>query len=164
MKTLITQCGGDDLDPTQLRFAETHEWVFEKDGVATIGLCAFPVGLGVIGRVELLGLGTKVKRLDKIGELESGKAVCDALSPLSGEIIQVNEVVVKKPHMVSNDPFGDGWLIKLKADDLSELDHLMNFKEYQESAFAGQHHWRTRAGSMATRNTRRQQEPRWRMR
>jgi len=144
------------LDPTQLRFAETHEWVFEKDGVATIGLCAFPVGLGVIGRVELRRLGTKVKRLDKIGELESGKAVCDALSPLSGEIIQVNEVIVKKPHMVSDDPFGDGWLIKLKAGDPSELDHLMSFKEYQESVFAAHHGWRARAGPTATRNTRRQ--------
>ena len=164
MKTLITQCGGDDLDPTQLRFAETHEWVFEKDGVATIGLCAFPVGLGVIGRVELLGPGTKVKRLGKIGELESGKAVCDVLSPLSGKIIQVNEVVVKKPNLVSNDPFGDGWLIKLRADDLSELDHLMSFKQYQESVFARQHGWRPRAGSMTTRTTRRQQELRWRMR
>jgi glycine cleavage system H protein len=138
--------------------------VFEKDGVATIGLCAFPVGLGVIVRVELLGLGTKVKRLDKIGELESGKAVCDALSPLSGEIIEVNAAVLKKPKLITDDPFGDGWLIKLKAADLSELDHLMSFKEYQESAFARQHHWRTRGGSTATRNTRRQQEPRWRMR
>jgi hypothetical protein len=58
--------------------------------------------------------------------------------------------------MVSDDPFGDGWLIKLKAGDPSGLDHLMSFKEYQESVFAGQHGWRTRGGSMTTRNTRRQ--------
>ncbi|HEX78449.1 MAG TPA: glycine cleavage system protein GcvH [Dehalococcoidia bacterium] len=121
------------MDPRELRYAESHEWVFEKDGIATVGITDFAAArLGDIVFLELVSVGSKVKQFEKLGELESVKAVAVIFSPLSGEVVAVNEALKEEPDLVRKDPFGESWLVKLTADDVSELNNLMSFQEYQE--------------------------------
>ena len=121
------------MDPRELKYTETHEWVFKKEAIATIGITEFAQSrLGDVVFLELGSVGTRVKQFEKLGEIESVKAVSDIFSPLSGEVMAVNEVLKEQPELVNKDPFGEGWLTRLRPDDVSELDNLINLEEYQK--------------------------------
>lgn len=122
------------MNIAELRYTENLEWVFVEDGIAIVGISKEAAARGCIS-VRLRRVGTKVKQFEKLGEIEWAKVICDVLSPLAGRVVQRNEIVKKTPSLVTNNPYGEGWLIKLAPDDVSELNNLMNFKEYQEYVF-----------------------------
>jgi glycine cleavage system H protein len=82
--------------------------------------------------VELPQVGTQVDANEEMGSIESVKAVSDLFTPVSGEVIEINEALTEKPELVNTDPYGDGWLVKIRMSDASELDELMSAEEYEE--------------------------------
>lgn len=119
--------------PADLRYASTHEWVRpDGDGVFTIGISDHAQGLlGDMVFVELPDVGVEVGTGDDIAVAESVKAASDVYAPLSGEIMAVNEELEDSPELVNSDPFGDGWLFKIKAEDPAEFDGLLDSEGYE---------------------------------
>ncbi|HKD38613.1 MAG TPA: glycine cleavage system protein GcvH, partial [Pirellulales bacterium] len=119
-------------------YAKTHEWAAVEPGssggkVATVGISAFAVeSLTDLVYMQLPQVGRHVKAGDPMGEIESVKAVSDLYSPVSGEIIEVNKDLPNKLETLSSDPFGAGWIAKIKIDDESPLAGLMDYKAYQK--------------------------------
>lgn len=119
------------MDPDAIRFAETHEWARPDKGIVTVGISEYAVReLRDITYVELPTVGEMVTMGDPFGEVESVKTVAELVAPCDGEVVGVNEAVVDNPSLLSKDPYGDGWLIKIKATDLDQLDELMGHEEY----------------------------------
>ncbi len=119
--------------PEECMFTKEHEWVYVEDGVAVIGISEYAAGeLGDIVYIELPEVGTRVKQMDPIGTIEAVKTVADIFSPVSGEVVEVNEDVVSGPEIVNKNPYEDGWFLKVKLDDPGELDVLFNHDEYRE--------------------------------
>ena len=105
--------------------------------MATIGITDFAQEqLGEIVYVELPAVGEKVSKDDPFGVVESVKAVSDIFAPISGTVVEVNEDLPDSPETVNEDPYGDGWLIKIKVSDTAELDDLMDNEEYEEMVAA----------------------------
>ncbi|RDV29106.1 glycine cleavage system protein GcvH [Alteromonas aestuariivivens] len=121
--------------PTDLRYAATHEWVRpEGDGVFTVGISEHAQDLlGDMVFVELPDVGDKVSTGDDIAVAESVKAASDVYAPISGEIVEVNEDLEDSPELVNSDPYGDGWMFKIKADDPSEAEDLLDADGYENS-------------------------------
>jgi len=120
------------MDPETVKFAETHEWAKADKGVVTVGISEFAVHeLRDITYVELPQVGESVTMGDPFGEVESVKTVAELVAPCDGEVVGVNEAVVDNPAILGKDPYGDGWLIKIKAADLDQLDELMTHDEYE---------------------------------
>ncbi|WP_404399953.1 glycine cleavage system protein GcvH [Idiomarina seosinensis] len=121
--------------PADLKYASTHEWVRDEgDGTFTIGITEHAQDLlGDMVFVELPDVGDKVDTGDDIAVAESVKAASDIYAPISGEVTAVNEDLEDSPETVNNDPFGDGWLFKIKADDSSELQNLLDAEAYEAS-------------------------------
>lgn len=124
-------------NPEELLYAETHEWVrmAEDDGqkVATVGISAFAVEqLTDLVFMELPAVGTRVDAQDEFGEVESVKAVSPLYSPVAGEIIAVNDSLPDNLELLGQDPFGAGWLIKVKVSDESGLANLLDYAAYQK--------------------------------
>lgn len=119
--------------PAELKYAATHEWVRnDGDGVYTIGITEHAQDLlGDMVFVELPEVGATVAAGDDIAVAESVKAASDIYAPIGGEIVAVNEELEDSPETVNNDAFGDGWLFKIKADDASEVDGLLDADGYQ---------------------------------
>jgi glycine cleavage system H protein len=114
-------------------FTKEHEWVYVESGNATIGISDYATGeLGDIVYIELPEVGARVKQMDPIGTIEAVKTVAELFSPVSGEVIEVNEEIVSNPEIVNKDPYEDGWFIKIKMEDTGELDVLFSYDEYQE--------------------------------
>jgi glycine cleavage system H protein len=114
------------------KFAETHEWAQAAGDVVTVGISDYAVReLRDITYIELPAVGESVTQGDPFGEVESVKTVAELVSPCDGEVTQVNEAVVDDPSIVSKEPYGDGWLIKIKATDTEQLDELMTHDEYE---------------------------------
>jgi len=122
------------MDPKEYRFTKEHEWVLmEEDGVAVIGISDYAAGeLGDIVYIELPEVGSKVRQMDPIGTIEAVKTVADIYSPVSGEVVEVNEDVAEHPEIVNSSPYEDGWLVKIKLEDEGELDVLFDYDEYQD--------------------------------
>ena len=119
--------------PEDLKYSKEHEWVLVEGGVATVGITDYAQDqLGDIVFVELPGVGDKVSKEDAFGVVESVKAVSDIYAPVSGTVVEVNEDLPESPEVVNEDPYGDGWLIKVKMNDASDLDDLMDSDEYAE--------------------------------
>lgn len=119
--------------PRNLKFTNTHEWV-EGDQEITVGITDFAQEqLGELTFVELPSVGDTVSAQDEIGVVESVKAASDVYAPVSGTITAVNEQLQDRPELINTDPLGEGWLYKMKPDDVAELDQLMNADEYDES-------------------------------
>ncbi|HXR25838.1 MAG TPA: glycine cleavage system protein GcvH [Candidatus Binataceae bacterium] len=119
--------------PEGLKYSKEHEWVATEDSVATIGITDYAQDqLGEVVYIELPAVGDKVSKDDPFGVVESVKAVSDIYAPISGTVTEVNQELVESPEMVNEDPYGDGWLIKIRIADLVELDDLMDGAEYQE--------------------------------
>lgn len=119
--------------PAELKYAATHEWVRnEGDGTFTIGISEHAQDLlGDMVFVELPDVGDKVAAGDDIAVAESVKAASDIYAPIGGEVVAVNEELEDAPETVNNDPYGDGWLFRIKADDASEVDSLLDADGYQ---------------------------------
>lgn len=120
--------------PEDLKYTPEHEWVRDNgDGTATVGITEFAQSeLGDIVFVELEEEGFEFDREESFGTVEAVKTVSELYAPVSGEITEINETLESEPELVNDDPYGDGWMIKLKMSDPSELDDLMSSEEYQE--------------------------------
>lgn len=118
--------------PTDLRYASTHEWVRpEGDGVYTIGITEHAQELlGDMVFVELPDVGDSVSAGDDVAVAESVKAASDVYSPIGGEVVEINEELEDSPELVNSDAFGDGWLFKVKAEDESEIEGLLDAEGY----------------------------------
>ncbi len=120
--------------PQDLKFTKTHEWAkLDADtGTVTIGLTDFAIEqLGDIVFVELPAAGQSVTQATPFGVIESVKAAVDLESPVSGEVTEANEALPEELDTLAEDPYGKGWMIKIKATDLAQLDSLMSPAEYE---------------------------------
>jgi len=116
-----------------LLYTETHEWVEVIGDEAVIGISDFAQHeLGDIVYVELPELGDNVERGEGFGSIEAVKAVEDILSPITGEVIAINEELEDKPETINKDAFGDGWIMKVKISDKNELEDLISAEKYKE--------------------------------
>lgn len=119
--------------PLELKYTKEHEWVRIEGDVATIGITDFAQGeLGDIVYVEVETTGETLSRDEVFGSVEAVKTVSDLFMPLSGEVLEFNEDLESNPESVNNDPYGAGWMIKLKVSDASELNELMSAEEYTD--------------------------------
>jgi len=117
--------------PNDRKYSKSHEWFLVDGDVVTIGITQFAADeLTDITYVELPGVGTQVETGAAFGEVESVKATSDIFSSVSGAVTGVNEALADEPGLVNSDPFGQGWMIKVKADDVSALDALMDASAY----------------------------------
>lgn len=116
-----------------MKFTPDHEWVLiGSDGTATVGISNFAqAALGELVFIELPGVGTEVEKGEDAGVIESVKAASEMHSPVSGEVIEINEELEEEPGTVNNDPEGEGWFYKIKLSDASELDDLMDDAAYR---------------------------------
>lgn len=121
------------MTPEDNYYAKSHEYVHLEGEVGTVGITDYAQKeLGDVVFVELPKVGTQLEYGEELGSIESVKAVSELFAPVSGEVIEVNEALATKPDLVNTDPFGDGWMIKVKLSDSTELDALMGAEEYEE--------------------------------
>ena len=124
------------LDPQSLRYSREHEWLAlvegEEDHVL-IGITDFAqTELGDIVYIDLPAAGAEIKQFEKFGEVESVKSVSDLFSPISGEVVETNAILEDKPERVNEEPYGDGWMLRLRLADRRELDSLLSLEEYEQ--------------------------------
>ena len=123
------------MNPDDRKYTREHEWVqaLESGAVALVGITHYAQDqLGDVVYVELPAVGDGVGYLAKMGEIESVKAVSDLFSPVSGEVTEVNPRLAQEPELVNNDPFGDGWMLRVNMNDPAELDNLLDAAAYEE--------------------------------
>ncbi len=117
--------------PENLRYTKEHEWVKIEDDIATVGITFYAQEkLGDVVFVELPNVGKVVKKAESVAVLESVKAVSDVYSPVSGEVIEVNESLTEKPELINQKPYSCGWIVKLKIMNPKELEYLMTSQDY----------------------------------
>lgn len=120
------------MDPVELKYAKEHEWVRVEGDIAVIGVSEFAQDqLGEVVYVDMPSEGDSVSAGETFGEIESVKSVSELYSPLSGEIVAVNEALSDTPEVVNSSPLGEGWMIKVRMSDPTELDDLMSAAEYE---------------------------------
>lgn len=122
------------MNPKEYKYTREHEWICPESGnKGKIGITNFAQShLGDIVFLDLPAVGTQVKKSEKIGEVESVKAVSEFLTPVSGKVLEVNQAAIDEPKLVNDEPYGAGWMVRLEISDASELDDLMNSDEYDE--------------------------------
>jgi glycine cleavage system H protein len=121
--------------PPELKYSKTHEWVQIEGDVVTVGITDHAQAeLGDIVYLDLTETGRILKTDDQFGEIESVKAVSELFSPVSGEVIETNTAISDTTDVVNTDPFGKGWLIKVRLSDPSELSRLMDAPDYEKFA------------------------------
>lgn len=119
--------------PQNLKFTKDHEWISIEGDVATIGITDFAQSeLGDIVYVEIETEGETMGQEEVFGSIEAVKTVSDLFMPVSGEIIEFNEELESEPENVNADPYGKGWMVKIKMSDTSQLDELMDADAYKE--------------------------------
>ena len=119
--------------PTDLKYTKDHEWVKVDGDIVTVGITDFAQGeLGNIVYVEVDTLGEELEADTVFGTVEAVKTVSDLFLPLAGEIIEFNESLEEEPEKVNDDPYGEGWMIKIKVADTSDLETLLSADEYKE--------------------------------
>ena len=117
--------------PQNLKYTKDHEWVSVDGDIATIGITNFAQGeLGDIVYVEIETVGEALAQEEVFGSVEAVKTVSDLFMPLSGEILEFNEALESNPELVNSDPYGEGWMIKVKISDAGELDSLLSAEVY----------------------------------
>lgn len=128
------------MDPKALRYASTHEWASIEKDICTIGITQFAVEqLTDVVYIELPDKGDNVFAGESFGEIESVKAVSDLYAPVGGEVVEVNEKLLEDPTPVAKEPFGSGWLIKIKVEPGSSLDKLMTLEQYEKQIASDGH-------------------------
>ena len=119
--------------PEELKYTKDHEWARIDGDVATIGITDYAQSeLGDIVYVELPEVGFETKQMESFGTIEAVKAVSDLFAPLSGEVVEVNNNLADQPEIMNKDPYGDGWIIKIRVSNKSELDGLLDKAKYEE--------------------------------
>ncbi len=118
--------------PANLKYTKDHEWISINGDTATVGITDFAQGeLGDIVYVEIEKIGENFLKEEVFGTVEAVKTVSDLFMPLSGEIIDINEILNERPELVNDDPYGQGWMIKIKLNS-SETTELLNSEEYKK--------------------------------
>lgn len=119
--------------PANLHYTKDHEWISIEDGIATVGITDFAQSeLGDIVYVEVETLDEKLEISEVFGTVEAVKTVSDLFMPLSGSIIELNESLEDEPELVNEDPYGKGWMIKIKLDDAAQVNELLDSSAYNE--------------------------------
>jgi len=119
--------------PADLKYTKEHEWAKRDGDVVTVGITDYAQGeLGDVVFVELPSAGDEVGQDETFGTIEAVKAVSDLYSPVSGEVVEVNSRLEDAPETVNKDPYGDGWMIKIRLSDPAQFDGLMDAAAYQE--------------------------------
>jgi glycine cleavage system H protein len=115
-----------------MKFSEEHEWVIVEGDIATVGITDYAQkALGDIVFVESPDVGSEINQGEETGVVESVKAASDIITPVSGEVVEINGDLEAAPNTVNTDPIGDGWMFKVRLSDTKELDRLMNDEEYK---------------------------------
>ena len=118
--------------PESLKYTKDHEWISIEGDVATVGITDFAQGeLGDIVYVEIEKIGENFSKEEVFGTVEAVKTVSDLFMPLTGEIIDINEELNEKPELVNEDPYGQGWMIKIKVNS-SDISDLLNSEQYKK--------------------------------
>ena len=118
--------------PSELKYTKEHEWVLVDGDTGKIGITNYAQDqLGDIVFVELPAAGLAITAAQKFGEIESVKAVSELFAPVSGEVTEANNGLADSPESVNDDPYGDGWLVKVRLSDPAELDQLLSADEYE---------------------------------
>ena len=119
--------------PDELRYHREHDWARIEGDTATLGITWYAQdALGELVHFEPPEEGARIGKDESYGEVESVKAVSDVIAPLSGEVIEVNRAVVDAPETVNEDPYGDGWLVRIRLSDASEADDLLDASAYRQ--------------------------------
>lgn len=119
--------------PEDLKYLDTHEYIRLEGDIATIGITAFAVNqLGDIVFLELPEVGTKVEKGDDFGSIESVKAVESLTAPVTGTVVERNDAIVDEPEFLGDDPYGDGWLVKVRVENPSDTDDAMSAEKYRQ--------------------------------
>ena len=117
--------------PQDLKYTEEHEWVLFEDNVATIGVTDYAQSeLGDVVFVELPNVGELVQHMEPFVTIEAVKTVADLFAPISGEVVEVNTLLEENSHLLNEDPYGEGWIIRIKVSDPGEEEHLLDADEY----------------------------------
>lgn len=118
--------------PEELYYTSEHEWVAIDGDAAKIGITDYAQGeLGDIVFIELPSVGDETTQLEPFGTIEAVKAVAELYAPLSGDVVEVNSLLEEQPELINNDPYGEGWIVKLKIKNESEIQKLMSAEEYR---------------------------------
>lgn len=121
------------MNPEDLKYTQEHEWVRMQDDVAVVGITHFAQNqLGDVVYVDLPAAGTSVTQNQPFGSIDSVKTASDLFSPLTGEVVETNEEVTTNPETVNSDPYGEGWMVKIRPSNDSELDNLLTAEQYNE--------------------------------
>lgn len=127
--------------PAGYLYSKEHEWAKIEGATALIGITDYAAHeLGDVVYVQLPQVGTAIRQFEKLGEIESVKAVSDLFAPVSGEVVEVNEALLERPELVNDSPFDEGWMMKVRVTDQGETGNLLDaaaYREYLASGAAG---------------------------
>jgi len=119
--------------PEELKYSKDHEWVRVEGDIAVIGITDYAQSeLGDIVYVELPEVGTKVQKGDTVATVEAVKTAADVYSPVSGEVVEVNSALEEHAELINKDPYGEGWIVKIKMSNPDELNELLSAEEYKK--------------------------------
>ncbi|MBQ0735182.1 glycine cleavage system protein GcvH [Aquimarina celericrescens] len=119
--------------PSELKYTKDHEWIKIDGDIATVGITDFAQGeLGDIVYVEVETIGEELEQEEVFGTVEAVKTVSDLFLPLTGEILEFNENLENDPELVNSDPYGEGWMVKIKISDTSQIDSLLSADGYKK--------------------------------
>jgi glycine cleavage system H protein len=119
--------------PADLKYTKEHEWVRTEGDLGTVGITDYAQDqLGDIVFIDLPAVGTTVSQMQKFGEIESVKAVSELFSPVSGEVVHVNAALAERPELVNDSPYGEGWMLRIRLSERSEIDQLLTAEQYDE--------------------------------
>jgi glycine cleavage system H protein len=119
--------------PSELKYTKDHEWIRLEGDIATIGITAFAQSeLGDIVYIEIETIGETIEKESVFGTVEAVKTVSDLFMPLSGEVLELNPRLESEPELVNKDPYGDGWMVKVKVSDLSSVSELLSAETYKD--------------------------------
>jgi glycine cleavage system H protein len=128
------------MDPRTLRYATTHEWASLEGETCTVGITKFAVDqLTDVVYIELPEVGDHVFAGESFGEIESVKAVSDLYAPVDGEVVAINDKLLNDPTLITNDPFGKGWMVKIKVEPRASLSHLLSLEQYEKQIASEEH-------------------------
>lgn len=120
------------MNLNNLKYTQDHEWIRIDGDIAYVGITDFAQGeLGDIVYVEIESLNENIEMGGVFGTVEAVKTVSDLFMPLKGEVIEVNDKLESEPELVNNDPYGEGWMVKIKFDDLTQLEELLDLEAYE---------------------------------
>ena len=128
------------MDPAQLKYTKTHEWIFLEGDIATVGITDFAAGqLTDLSYIELPDVGRKLTAGEECGVIETVKAASDLYAPVAGEVTETNSALVADYDLLTKEPLGSGWIMKMKVNDPADVDQLLDQTAYQAHCEAEDH-------------------------